>query len=225
MKGFEEAHKRFGVLTWSELFEPTIKYCEDGFNVYQALAERLKSAEAAIKSNKALAEMFIDPKTNQVFKENDTIRLPKLAVTLQKISDAGSSEPFYHGEMAEIIVQEILDNGGNVTIKDFEEYNVKFYEADLLPIGDEYRGIEPLPPSSGHLIPFIINIIRRFDFIGPDMSPSGNSLFYHVLNEAFKHAYAKRTYFGDIDTEDIQYVKTIESLKSYFINSFVSKVA
>ena len=47
----------------------------------------LKSNKATLMTNgntsRGLSELFIDPKTNDVYKYNDVIRLPKLGATLQ----------------------------------------------------------------------------------------------------------------------------------------------
>ena len=37
-----------------------------------------------IKDNNGLSSIFIDPKTNDVYKENDIIKMPNLAMTLSK---------------------------------------------------------------------------------------------------------------------------------------------
>ena len=52
----------------------------------------------------------------------DIIRRPKLAETLQKIGQSGSSDIFYKGEMGKSIVKELSERGGIITEEDFENY-------------------------------------------------------------------------------------------------------
>ncbi len=56
-----------------------------------------------------MSSLFINKKTNQVFKENDTLRMPKLANTLNIISE--NSSVFYDGFLTDLMVHEINENG------------------------------------------------------------------------------------------------------------------
>lgn len=66
--GYWEAHQKYGRVAWKELFEPSIKLCEEGpiSNAYNDL--RLKFFEKEIKSQPALSEFLVDPKTNELYK-------------------------------------------------------------------------------------------------------------------------------------------------------------
>ena len=46
----------------------------------------------------------------------------KYAETLSKIGESGSADIFYKGELGQQIVNEIQDEGGIITMKDFENY-------------------------------------------------------------------------------------------------------
>ena len=52
VRGYWEAWRRYGRLSWAELFQPTIKLCEDGFVVAQALGESLSSQWSRDKAKK-----------------------------------------------------------------------------------------------------------------------------------------------------------------------------
>lgn len=41
VRGYWEVHKRFGSLPWKSLVEPTIKLCEDGFNMTKHMRDAL----------------------------------------------------------------------------------------------------------------------------------------------------------------------------------------
>jgi gamma-glutamyltranspeptidase/glutathione hydrolase/leukotriene-C4 hydrolase len=97
-------------LAWKDLFEPAIRLCEEGFKVPRALAAALRLRESRIKADKGLSQIFINPMTNSVYKENDTVRHPNYARTLRNISEHGA-EIIYNGIYTGIIVSEINQNG------------------------------------------------------------------------------------------------------------------
>lgn len=65
--GYWEAHKKYGRLPWSELFEPTIKLCETGSRINDYLAAYLVEKEPMIKNESSLAKILINPDTNKVW--------------------------------------------------------------------------------------------------------------------------------------------------------------
>ena len=60
--GYWEAHKKYGKLSWKELFEPSIKLCETGSIITRYLADSLKGKEDFIRTEPTLAEILIDDK-------------------------------------------------------------------------------------------------------------------------------------------------------------------
>ena len=107
--GFWEAHKKAGRLPWKRLFKPSIELCRDGIPVSKVLAFILSTQEMQIRTNAALAKIFINPLTNQTYEEKDRIKHLSLASTLEMISN--DPEIFYKGKLAERIVEENNANG------------------------------------------------------------------------------------------------------------------
>lgn len=173
--------------------------CKNGFKLSTILASALKSSESSIRSDSELSKIFINPQTNELFKENDLVKMPKLAETLQILAESNSDIEFYDGKLTQSIVDEINTNGGNVQYNDFKEYKVKIESDRFVVKLDDTNRIYTFPsPSSGMLIPFIMRIMRGYN-LGDlnEMSDKDIQLFYHRLVESFKHAYAKRSKFGD----------------------------
>ncbi len=104
------AHEKFGRLEWKDLFAPTIKLCRDGFRVSSVLARALQMAKSSIKLNAALSKVFVSPNTKDVYLENDQVKWPDLANTLELIAEKGI-DVFYKGELTPKMVQEINENG------------------------------------------------------------------------------------------------------------------
>ena len=88
--------------------------CLNGFRLSKSMSRVLKSNKATLMTNgntsRGLSELFIDPKTNDVYKYNDVIRLPKLGATLQILAQQGH-DAFYNGVLTGFIVSEINENG------------------------------------------------------------------------------------------------------------------
>ena len=57
------------------------------------------------------------------------------------------------------------------------------------------------PPGSGVLTAFIMNILEGYLPKGKSGSEDTESLTYHRMTEAFKHAYAQRTKLADPNFE------------------------
>ena len=49
LKGYWEAWKKYGKLSWAALFEPTIDLCENGFTVGWHLGQTIESQNANVQ--------------------------------------------------------------------------------------------------------------------------------------------------------------------------------
>ena len=54
IKGYWEAHQKYGKVSWRELFEPTIKMCQEGVEVTRALASAITRSESYVRSQDGL---------------------------------------------------------------------------------------------------------------------------------------------------------------------------
>ena len=86
-----------------------INLAREGVPVSKVLAFILSTQEKIIRRNSGLAKIFINPQTNKTYVENDKIKQPDLANTLETISEDPFS--FYNGTLAEKIVEENNANG------------------------------------------------------------------------------------------------------------------
>lgn len=218
--GFWEAHKLAGKLSWQDLFQPSINLCRNGFHIPLPLANALKKTEKHIRNDEILSEIFIDKISDKIKKLGDIVKMEKLANTLEVLSKTDFST-FYNGEMTKTIVEEINENGGQVSVQDFFNYKPVISEAIKIQIDDQYTLYTSGLPSSGVLAGFIIKIMNGYN-LEPNLlnNTEKAALFYHRLTESFKHAFAKRALLGDEpDNEDIQKVslKFILFLKIFFI--------
>lgn len=56
--GLWEAHKKFGILPWKELFQPAINFAENGFTVSKRLSNSLKYYEKQILATPSIRLML-----------------------------------------------------------------------------------------------------------------------------------------------------------------------
>ncbi len=184
-----QAHKKWGKLRWSAIFQPAIRLAEDGFVVNATLEKRL------VQMNDLISRF---PTTQQMYwvngapaKQGMTLKNPSLAKTLRKLAKGGS-RAFYSGEIARGIVSKVTKNP--VAVSDMTLRDVASYRATVqAPVCGNYRSYKicsMAPPSSGATtILEMLGMLERFDLtaLGKD-----NPQSWHLLSEAMMLAYADR---------------------------------
>ena len=160
-----DMHEEYGELPFEELLKPAIKYAEKGFYILPGEAERHKSAVSEINKSKGMADAFLKSDGSS-FVSGELLRQPVLAHTLKQIADDGA-DAFYEGEIAKLMSQDIIDNGGFVTLQDLVDYQVLPGRYISIP----YRGfnIHTLAaPAGGGLIAKTLMLLNTFDVANMD---------------------------------------------------------
>ena len=95
---------------------------------------------------------------NGEFKKlGETIKIPKLAKTLETIRDDPMS--FYNGSIAESIADDKKKAGGIITLDDLKNYTVEVTDPIVNQMGSK-RWFAVPPPASGAVITLILNIMK-----------------------------------------------------------------
>ncbi len=190
LKGIWELHQKYGSLPWRTLIQPSIDLCRNGHIVSNYFGDILKWLESTIKNEPSLAEVFINPETNTVWSKGDIIRRPKLAETLELIADEGSDTLYNNGTLARMLVKEIQDLGGIISVEDFMDYNVRWADSVSTTFANDTIHAVPLP-ASGSVLTLILNVLNGF------LPTVRNLTFYQRFVECLKFAFAQRTKLAD----------------------------
>ncbi len=195
--GFAKAHERYGTLAWARLVEPAVELARDGFTVSPALARSLESALGKMRRYPASVAAY--SKDGEPYEAGETLRLPDLARTLERVMARGR-DGFYRGETARLLAEEMERGGGLITLEDLARYEAVERE----PVRGSYRGYEilgmPPPSSGGTAVVEILNVLEGYDLA----SLGHNSAEYiHLLAEAMRRAFRDRARFmADADFAD-----------------------
>lgn len=196
-----ELHKRFGKLSFAELFESAIYYAEKGFPVSPIVAHFWQKGLDVLtpyKNDPAITPWFstftfdgIVPKTG------DIVKLSDHAKTLRLLAES-YCESLYRGELAEKLVEFSNKTGGYLSKDDLSDYRAEWQE----PIAIDYRGYKvwEMPPN-GHGITALmaLNILKGFDFTEKNSVDT-----FHKQIEAMKLAFADGMHY----IADPRYMKT-----------------
>ncbi|WP_167608544.1 gamma-glutamyltransferase [Maribellus sediminis] len=191
--GWFELHNKFGKLPMTDVLNPAISYAENGFPLTELIAYYWGRSANFLKQYPGFEEIFMPngkaPEKGEVFKN------PYLANTLRLVAEQGR-DVFYKGEIAEKIVAYVREQGGFLSMKDFEDHHSDWVE----PISTNYRGYDvwELPPNGqGTAVLQILNILENYDIGGMRF---GSPEYMHLFIEAKKLAYEDRAkYYSDPD--------------------------
>ncbi|XP_011206385.1 scoloptoxin SSD14 isoform X1 [Bactrocera dorsalis] len=192
--GYWCLHAKYGKLPWKVLFEPTIELCFKGIKVSKYLADILKLYCDRIRSEPSMVEIFINPNTDELYKEGEIMYRPKLGETLKIVAEEGPGVIYNGGRVGKKLVQDIQEMGGIVTESDLRNYEVRWEDTVKVQFKHGYTLHTTPLPTSGVVLAFILNVMEP-------MYTKNESVFWHRMIETFKHAYGHRTLLGDIHFE------------------------
>ena len=190
--GLEAARAKFARLPRAVLMAPAIALARDGFPIGNHLATEIAGNASGIASTPALARLLLHedgtPKT-----EGETLRMPALAATLERVARLGV-DGFYRGPVAAAIARGTSAAGGILSTRDLAAFRPRW----RTPLHIRYRDLDVFampPPSSGGVVLEILNVLA-----GDDLAALGarSPVYLHLLAEAMKNGFADRAHwYGD----------------------------
>jgi len=184
--------KRFGRLPLTVSLAPAIRIARDGFKPDSRLLGSIKREQKNLQRWPASVAKYLPdgkpPVAGAIWRD------PDQAHTLELLAAQGDAG-FYHGKVAQQLVDAVRAAGGNWTLADLANYRAK----ERTPITVEYKGyriITAPPPSSGGVaITEILNILRGYDLTKMDHAHR-----VHFIVEAMRRAFRDHNdYLGDPD--------------------------
>ena len=181
VSGWVALSRRFGKLSFGDLFEPAIRYARDGFHVgHKTAAIWLHSGEA-FREFAEFQRHFLP--SGHAPKPGDVFRNPAIATTLEEIA-ASDGESFYRGALAVKIDAAARAEGGAMRATDLAAH-----EADwVTPIRQRYRDVEvaEIPPNGQGLAAQIaLSLLTHLD---ASAHAPGSAEWTHLQVEAMKVA-------------------------------------
>lgn len=218
--GLIYALDKYGSMTLEEVIQPAIDLALNGFELEYRLAGSFKSTLESFKKYESSFKIF--SKNGEPFEIGDLFIQSDLGRTLYIIKQKGR-DGFYKGEIANLIIKQMTELGGWITLDDLVNYE----PVEREPVFGNYRGYEIIsmgPPSAGGiLLVQVLNILENLNFERKDW---GSSSYIHNLTEALKFTYADRSkHIGDPDFYEVPKDKLISKDYAYEIYNRISDKA
>ena len=201
-----EVSQRYGKLPWNELLQPAIELASNGFIVPAELSETMSRPDKDGLSGVATIMQAV-PAAKKVFTTNgtplqtgDLFQMKDYSETLKIIAKQGPDAIYKGGEIGQTIIDDFKKNGGLLTEKDFESYQLSIYD----PVRGNYRGYEICgngPPGSGMQIIETLNILEDLNL---QNVPFGSPEYSYMMAMAQRAGFVDRDkYLGDPDFQDV----------------------
>ncbi|KAH0827481.1 gamma-glutamyltranspeptidase [Lanmaoa asiatica] len=189
LRGFEEAHRRWGHLPWRRLVQPSVELAAE-WTVDVELARRIQMFSDLMLHNEDWRAIFAPE--GRLLRQGESIRRTNYSRTLEVIANEGPGA-FYKGSIADSIIRKVHETGGILTHEDFENYAVKVERA-LEGTYHDKKVYTSHTPTSGPVLLHMLNLLERFDLIGEGRTP----LNVHRIVEAMKCESMCSTRIGDL---------------------------
>src|SRR5215204_4696726 len=131
--GLLEAQEKYGKLSREIVMAPAIRLAEEGFPMYQVLADMVQRDSARLARNTVARAIYWPNGTPLGVGER--VRNAELAVVLRRIAAEGR-KGFYGGETARQLVAKLNEGGHPLTVEDLAAYTPNWRR----PLCSAYRG-------------------------------------------------------------------------------------
>ncbi|NXR03743.1 GGT5 hydrolase, partial [Sagittarius serpentarius] len=183
LRGYEEAHKRYGRLPWKALFEPTIKLLSEPL-VISPVMDKIISDPAFSNPGKSLCPLICDGQ--RFLKRGETFKWPALQETLRVVAENGATA-FYEGQIGKALVEDIRKAGSSISLEDLQAYKAEVSSALNITLNNHTTVFSPGPPMGGAVLMFILKILEEYKLHEASLAtPEEKVETYHRIAEALK---------------------------------------
>lgn len=183
VSGWQALSERFGALPFARLFEPAIRYADEGFPVSPVIASAWPGLAALVADQPGFAYAFLPG--GRAPRAGERWRFAAQAHTLAEIAETGG-ESFYRGTLAQRIVDSSRAQGGAMELDDLAKQRAQWVE----PLALNYREhvLHEIPPNGqGIAAQMALGMLRQFDLRASGVDSAAT---IHLQIEAMKLAFA-----------------------------------
>lgn len=178
----EYARKTYGTLSLPEILAPSIRLCEDGFEVSDLLHRLTRKRLKDLKEGSA--RRFFLRNSRLPYPAGSTLKQPVLAETLSRLSRHGI-EDFYLGSIARDIYDDMEKNDGLIHLDDLAQIPWPIERKPITTRFTNYRVMTYPPPGAGRTLLEMLNLLTHF----PESqwnadTPDGAVLLAEVIRRA-----------------------------------------
>ncbi|XP_008934553.1 PREDICTED: gamma-glutamyltransferase 5-like, partial [Merops nubicus] len=194
LRGYEEAHKRYGRLPWKALFEPTIKLLSKPL-VISPVMDKIIQHPLFSRPGKSLCPVICDGQ--RFLSHGEKFRWPALQQTLRAVAENGAAA-FYGGEIGKALVEDIGKAGSPISLKDLQAYKAEVSSALNITLNNHTTVFSPGPPMGGAVLMFILKILEEYKLHEASLAtPKEKAETYHLIAEALKFGNMLRPHMSD----------------------------
>ncbi len=201
----------YGTLSLRDVLEPSIQMAE-GYPIERSAVRSIENHAERIADWPYSKSVYLPntdgdsqaPREGQLFVQTD------LAVTLRKLVEAESEaleagksrkeaiyaayDRFYRGDIAEEIVRSTQEQGGLITMKDLDQWEVYIEE----PVMTDYRSIQVYKLTSWVQGPVMLQALNMLELMDLKEMGYNSTRYIHALYQVMNLAFADRDfYYGD----------------------------
>jgi gamma-glutamyltranspeptidase/glutathione hydrolase len=157
------ASERYGNLPWRTLFEPAIDHVRKGFPLPEASYNYLVYSGEPIFGRSKDGYDALHHQDGTLRKAGESIRVPHLADTLDRIARLGPAE-FYTGELGRAMSRYAFDNGGRLSTEDLSTYEVLTRPSLIVENGRWRMATNPPPAVGGTVLAAMLKLMSQRPF-------------------------------------------------------------
>jgi gamma-glutamyltranspeptidase/glutathione hydrolase len=183
VSGWKALSERFGALPFARLFEPAIRYAQEGFPVSPVIASVWSQLAALVADVPGFSDAFLPG--GRAPQAGERWRLAGQAQTLIEIADSGG-ESFYRGALAQRLIDHARAQRAAMTADDLARHQARWVE----PLAQRYRDhvLHEMPPNGqGIAAQMALGMLQHFDLRTAGLDSAAT---LHLQIEAMKFAFA-----------------------------------
>ena len=171
--------EHYGTLPLRRVLEPAIRIAREGYPVSQL--QHALSRREHVHLGAGTAAPFFLKEGQHLYQAGERFCQPVLAQTLERLAESGI-EDFYRGEIAALIHEDMVRNGGFIHRDDLAQIPWPLERTPLATHFNRDRVFTFGPPGAGRVLIEMLNVLNQFPEAERDPNtPAGSLLLAHVI--------------------------------------------